>query len=415
MKRFLLFLAVFALYPVLSAAQEISGPWNGVLNAGSQSLEIVFRFERAADGSFSASMDIPAQSAKGIPAKLNVLTADSVSLEIAALQITYKGWLANGTIKGTFTQMGFSFPLDLEPGDFMKPDRPQEPEGPLPYATREVRIYNAADSIWLAGTLTYPVGYSKGEKVPVVVMVSGSGAQNRDEELYEHKPFLVIADRLARNGIASLRYDDRGVGSSDGTQYGCTSADFADDAESAVDFLKKSGEFGKTGVLGHSEGGMIAFMLGAKGVPDFIVSLAGPGIKGDTLLAEQQNAIYGLKGIKTQSTAETVRGMIAATYPGNTWFEFFLDYDPGPDLEKITVPVMAINGSNDLQVLPASNLGTIRLVLTGKNAKNLIREYPDLNHLFQHCTPETAMDYYAIEETCSEEVLKDIADWINSL
>ena len=407
--------ATFQVFPTALHAQQITGPWKGTLDTGSQKLEVIFRFSHKSDGSTVATMDVPAQSATDIPVKLNALTTDSVSLEVSAIRMSYTGKLENGIILGSFTQMGVTFPLELKQGDNVRKIRPQEPAKPYPYETEDIEIRNARAGIMLSGTLTYPVGYKKGDKVPVVIMISGSGGQNRDEELFEHKPFLVIADYLARRGIASFRYDDRGIGKSEGTQSGCTSADFADDAEAVADYMRARNEFNMTGLLGHSEGGMIAFMLGAREKADFIVSMAGPGIQGDTLLAEQKNAIYRLRGFSPEFTTADVRKELEAQMNTNIWLEYFFDYDPRHDLEKITVPVMAINGSNDLQVIPSSNLKAIRTILSGKNKDNLIKEYPDLNHLFQHCTPATAMNYYEIDETCSPEVLDDIAEWIGKL
>lgn len=412
-KGFLLILSTMLFFN-LSIAQTISGTWTGELAIGLKKLAIVFHFNKTANNSTKVFMDVPAQSAKGIPVNLHVLTTDSVSLAIPSIGMTYSGKLHKGVIVGTFTQMGQQLKLDLYPGNQARKSRPQEPKGDLPYTTLEMSVHNEKADVYLTGTLTYPTGFMKDSNMPVVVMVTGSGGQNRDEEIFEHKPFLVIADYLARNGIASFRYDDRGMGKSSGTQIGCTSADFADDAEVVIDFLRKKGEFKKIGILGHSEGGMIAFMLGARNKVDFIVSMAGPGIKGDTLLTEQKNAILRLQGIDLKITTEQTRKEIA-TMTKNVWLEYFLNYDPRVDLEKITVPIMAINGTNDVQVLSKSNLKAIRDILYGKNKYNLIKEYPNLNHLFQHCTPQTAIDYYEIDETCSNEVLEDIVNWIKSL
>lgn len=414
MKAKFLLTSLFLLLSAFSYAQKIDGSWKGSLDVGTQKLEIIFYFSKGDSGDAVATMDVPEQSALGIPVKLNLLTEDSVSLEVAAIKMAYEGRLEGGRIKGIFRQMGFSFPLELQPGNVEKQNRPQEPVEPFAYMTENVRFHNKDADVWLSGTLSYPTGYTKGKKVPVVIMVSGSGPQNRDEEVFGHKPFLVIADYLAKNGIASLRYDDRGVGESTGSQSGCTSADFADDAECGLQFLKERGEFSKVGVLGHSEGGLIAFMLGADKKADFIVSLAGPGIKGDTLLAEQNNAILKSKGLNAGTNVKELRESMSVQ-PKNSWMEFFMNYDPQPDIERTDIPVMAINGANDLQVIAESNLKAIERLLSGKNEKNFIKEYQGLNHLFQHCTPETAMDYYKIEETCSAEVLKDIADWINGL
>ena len=413
MKKALLFALLMSAVSV-SYSQVISGTWKGLLTAANQKLEIVFHFQQE-DGKPSCKMDVPAQSAVGIPANLQVLTEDSVSLSVSAINMTYNGKLIDGTIKGKFNQFGMSFPLELKSGDASKPNRPQEPSVTYIYNTEEVTFSNVNANAKLSGTLTYPVGYNPNKKVPVVIMVTGSGSQNRDEEVFGHKPFLVIADYLAKCGIASLRYDDRGVGKSvGGDVMNATSKDFAEDADCGLQWLRDSGKFGKVGVLGHSEGGMIAFMLAADKKADFIVSMAGPGIKGDTLLAEQQNALLKLKGIPANVSVNTVRKEMSMQ-PQKPWLQYFVDYNPETDLKKITIPVMAINGSYDAQVISESNLGNIRRLLNDKNPKNLIKEYTGLNHLFQQCKPETAVDYYNIEETCSEEVMKDISNWINNL
>lgn len=414
MKKTLLFALLMSAVS-MSYSQVISGTWKGLLTAANQKLEIVFHFQQEEDGKPSCKMDVPAQSAVGIPANLQVLTEDSVSLSVSAINMTYNGKLIDGTIKGKFNQFGMSFPLELKSGDASKPNRPQEPSVTYIYNTEEVTFSNVNANAKLSGTLTYPVGYNPNKKVPVVIMVTGSGSQNRDEEIFGHKPFLVIADYLAKCGIASLRYDDRGVGKSvGGDVMNATSKDFAEDAYCGLQWLRDSGKFGKVGVLGHSEGGMIAFMLAADKKADFIVSMAGPGIKGDTLLAEQQNALLKLKGIPANVSVNTVRKEMSMQ-PQKPWLQYFVDYNPETDLKEITIPVMAINGSYDAQVISESNLGNIRRLLNDKNPKNLIKEYTGLNHLFQQCKPETAVDYYNIEETCSEEVMKDIANWINNL
>lgn len=413
MKRISL-IVMFLIGTCMVRAQHITGSWHGDLNAGSQKLGIVFHFEKDSAGKDVVKMDVPAQGAKDIPVKVDWLADDSVSLQVPVINVVYTGKWKEGTVEGTFVQHGMSFPLNLTTGEQDAPARPQEPKGSLGYKTEEVSFSNDAAGATLSGTLTCPAGYSEGKKVPVVLMVTGSGAQNWDEEVFGHKPFLVIADYLAKNGIASLRYDDRGVGRSTGNFKGATSRDFADDAAAGIAWLKNSRRFGKVGVLGHSEGGMIAFMLGADSVADFIVSMAGPGIKGDSLLAEQQNAQLRLYGKPANRTVKQVREEMKLQ-PKNAWLDYFADYDPTSDIMNTTVPVMAINGSHDMQVLAESNLGAIRKYLADGNRQNLIKEYPGLNHLFQHCQLATSLDYYRIEETCAPEVLKDIADWINAL
>jgi hypothetical protein len=239
-------------------------------------------------------------------------------------------------------------------------------------------------------------------------MVTGSGQQNRDEELFLHRPFAVLADYLARHGIASLRYDDRGFGQSTGGEVAnATTQDFADDAQAGIEWLRRSGRFSKVGLLGHSEGGAIAFILGGKNLLDFIVSLAGPALKGDTLLLLQQKAVLG--PLADFTTLESLRLNILLR--GNPWLHFYIDYDPKDDIAHTTCPVFALNGSKDVQVVPGPNLEALQCTLP-PNKSHLFKEYPDLNHLFQHCTTGSPKEYGTIEETISEEVLRDIANWI---
>ena len=290
-----------------------------------------------------------------------------------------------------------------------KLNRPQNPVAPYPYKTEEVAFKNVADGATLVGTLSYPVGYKKG-KTPVVLMVTGSGQENRDEEIFDHKPFLVIADYLARHGVATLRYDDRGFGKSTGGDVGhATTLDFMRDAASGIDFLRASKQFSRVGILGHSEGGSIAFMLGAKGKVDFVISMAGVGVKGDTALTAQANKILELTGQSMRFSTHQYR--MNAIIKRSPWLNFFIDYDPSADISKTLCPVMAINGSRDIQVISSLNLAGIKAHLK-PNPKNIIKEYPSLNHLFQHCKTGNVLEYRMIEETISPEVLEDIVRFI---
>ena len=268
----------------------------------------------------------------------------------------------------------------------------------------------------LAGTLTWPVDYNPKKakkKLLVVLFVTGSGLQNRDEELFEHKPFLVIADYLARQGIGSLRYDDRTTGASKGGDVrNATSEDFARDATAGLEYLRNRKAFSKVGIIGHSEGGLIAFLLGAQGKTDFIVSLAGTGVKGDTLAVSQQNRQMELMGEPADMTVEK----LLQDKPENVipWADWFANYDPSVNIAATRCPVFALNGDRDCQVISSLNLTAIQRLLP-KSKKNLTKEYPGLNHLFQHCTTGLSNEYRQIEETISPEVLSDIARWINSL
>lgn len=386
------------------------GAWSGKLKVGLMSLTLVLHLENT-DDQVKASLDSPDQGAKGITGQTDFLSDDSVAVSVATIGATYRARLKEGQLDGTFTQRGMSFPLVLTKG-MPEVRRPQLPQPPFPYTTEEVTFRNETDSATLTGTLTYPVGYDKKQKPAVVLMVTGSGQQNRDEELFGHKPFLVIADYLARHGIATLRYDDRATGESvGGNVKDATSEDFMRDAAVGLAFLRNKKAFGRIGCLGHSEGGLIAFMLAAQRKTDFIVSLAGPGVKGDTLLAAQLNRIMELSGQPATMTVETYRQNPAVQQP---WLRWFVDHDPSADIRQIRCPVFALNGDHDCQVTSTLNLEAIRQLLR-KSKKNRIKEYPELNHLFQHCTKGLVDEYGEIEETISPEVLEDIAEWINQV
>ena len=404
-------LGVLALAATQSFGQQIAGPWTGQLDLGAQKLTLVLHFDKDASGKDVCTMDSPDQSAKGIPATLNFISADSVNIAVPSIGMTYAGKLSEGELKGSFSQMGMNLPLDMKPGE-VKHNRPQHPVEPYPYQTKEITFQNEAANACFAGTLVYPEGYKEGDKVPVLIMVTGSGAENRDEEVFDHKPFLVIADYLARHGVASLRFDDRGVGKSTGSMEGATTKDFADDVLAGIEMLRGLKQFSKVGVLGHSEGGSVAFMLGAKQQVDFIISMAGVGAKGDTALTAQANRTYELMGVPMQVNVAQYRAQVAQL--NSPWLNYFLDYDPVPDIQGTRCPVLAINGDKDVQVVSSLNLKGIEMALP-KNKKNLVKEYPSLNHLFQHCTTGLPTEYAGIEETISEEVLGDIATWIIGL
>lgn len=430
-------------------AQNIQGSWNGTLNVSGAKLRLVLNI--ASDG--KCTMDSPDQGAKGIPAVLEYVSSDSLVVSVPALKVRYGGKLKEGCLEGVFAQAGYNVPLTLRPGGVVL-NRPQTPQPPFPYATEEVSFRNEKDDATLCGTLTYPVGFDKGasRKVPVVLMVTGSGLQNRDEELLGHKPFAVWADYLARNGIASLRYDDRGMGKSVGDVRNLTTYNNCLDALAGVAFLKSLGVFGKVGVLGHSEGGTIALMMAARPERevDFIVSLAGTSIRGIEVLSEQNYVTLRMSGLSDRVAKDYCRALTevfevrtnGAPYQADEttldallarmeiqlpevwkknlltvfqtpspWLDYFSQYDPRKDIVNIKCPVMAVNGLLDVQVLPASNLGTLRELLPS-NGQTIIKEYKGLNHLFQHCTLGSVAEYNQIEETVSEEVLKDVTEWV---
>ena len=380
MKKIILSFCLLLSWAGAFAQKPIEGDWMGKLSLGSQSLTIVLHVNCNVQGKVECTLDSPDQGVKGIAVETDYCSSDSISVSIASLALSYQGKLKGDEIVGTFTQ-GQPFPLTLKRGE-EKLNRPQNPVAPYPYKTEEVAFKNVADGATLVGTLSYPVGYKKG-KTTVVLMVTGSGQENRDEEIFDHKPFLVIADYLVRHGVATLRYDDRGFGKSTGGDVEhATTLDFMRDAASGVDFLRTSKQFGKVGILGHSEGGSIAFMLGAKGKVDFIISMAGIGVKGDTALTAQANKILELTGQSMRYSTHQYR--MNAIIERSPWLNFFIDYDPSGDISKTLCPVMAINGNRDIQVISSLNLTGIKAHLKN-NPKNVIKEYPSLNHLFQHC------------------------------
>ncbi len=407
----LLVLVVLTGQAQVNPTTTLLGSWSGKLKVGIMSLTLVLHLEQA-DGYVAVTLDSPDQGAKGIAVYKEFLSDDSLAVKVESIGMTYRARLKDGQLDGTFAQNGTTIPLVLTKG-IPEVKRPQMPQEPFPYETEEVTFCNEADSATLAGTLTWPMGYDRKTKPAVVLLVTGSGQQNRDEELFGHKPFLVIADFLARQGIATLRYDDRATGKSVGGEVkNATTVDFMRDAAAGLAYLRSRKAFGNVGILGHSEGGSIAFMLGAQKKADFIVSLAGPGVKGDSLLVAQSNLIMMLSGALPTMSVEKYREQEAVKQ--SPWIQWFIDYDPSADIRQTCCPVFALNGDHDCQVIASQNLTAIRRLLP-PSKKNLVKEYPALNHLFQHCTSGLPTEYGQIEETISPEVLQDIAQWINNL
>jgi uncharacterized protein len=444
-------------------SQNINGKWSGVLELQGTQLPLVFNISTEGE-ELKATMDSPAQNAKGIPVTNITFSNPVLTLKIAQAGIEYKGTLAEDklSISGTFKQAGREFPLDLSKGKVKSKslNRPQEPIEPFDYYTEDVVFTNTQSNITLSGTLTLP---NKSGRFPLAILISGSGPQNRDGEVFNHKPFLVIADYLARSGIATLRYDDRGVGQSEGHFTGSNSKDFAQDVESAISFLKsrKEVDSSKIGLIGHSEGGMVAAMVASSlEKVKFMVLLASPGMRGDKLLLKQQRDLANASGIpakdirksqkinrrifkivlKTKDKQElrtdlheylsenikdeiVPKGMKQEEYINiqlqnilNPWMLHFIKYNPVVALMNVTCPVMALNGGLDLQVSPDSNLKAIEKSLKKAGNKNVIvREYDRLNHLFQECTTGLPNEYSTIEQTFSPAVLSDMSEWLLSL
>jgi pimeloyl-ACP methyl ester carboxylesterase len=457
-------IAVIIIIPSFVLPQEkgIEGIWLGSLKVSGINLRIVFNITKAGEGSYKATMDSPDQGAKDIPVEKVTFADNKVKIEMPNIQGVYDGTLsAEGTkLNGTWTQAGRVFPLDLDKTE--KPvvlNRPQEPKPPFPYNSEDVSYVNKTEGDTLAGTFTFP---KEGGPFAAVVMITGSGAQNRNEEVFGHKPFLVISDYLTRHGIAVLRFDDRGFGKSTGDYKSATSKDFATDVLAGVEYLKTRNEVNKKeiGLIGHSEGGLIAPMVAAKSSDvAFIVLMAGPGLPGDSILIMQAALISKAEGASQDDVAkaEVVNRKIydiinnepdsikahnditaifekyydslpdsekAKTGDKNTalkmlsrietpWFKYFIKYDPRPTLEKVKCPVLAIDGSKDLQVPPKEDLAAIKEALTKGGNKNFETiELKGLNHLFQTCTTGAPSEYNKIEETISPIALKTIGDWI---
>ena len=457
----ILLITLFTSYSLI--AQNITGQWNGVLKVQGIQLRVVFNVSKS-DNGFSSTMDSPDQGAKGIPVTNTTFENSKIKFEVTNARIEYNGELKDNEIIGTFKQGGQEFSMNLSRKAIEKEivKRPQEPTKPYPYYSEDVTFQNTKANISLSGTLTLP---KKEGDFPAVILITGSGPQNRDEELLGHKPFLVISDYLTKNGIGVLRYDDRGVAQSKGDFKTSTSADFATDVESAIVYLKTRKEINKNkiGLIGHSEGGLIAPMVASKSKDvAFIVLLAGTGIQGDQILLLQQKLIGKASGVSDEDlqkneltnrkafeivnkstsleqlnidltnyikqtlednpTAERPEGISTDEFVklqvkqiANPWMQYFIKYNPALKLEKVKCPVLALNGEKDMQVPPKENLEAIKKALTkGGNKKVTIKELPNLNHLFQECKTGSPDEYATIEQTFSPKALEEITIWIKS-
>ena len=419
---------VFAMMAFAANAQE--GTWNGELNVMGNKVPLVFNFSTN-----GCTIDSPSQGVNGIQAEKTVKDDGTISVKVGMIGATFEGKMTDGEIKGTYVQNGFPLPLTLKPGKLVV-KRPQTPVPPFPYKEESVSFTNAQYTF--NGTLTLPENYSK--NTPVVLMVTGSGQQDRDEELFSHKPFAVIADALARQGIASLRYDDRGWGDKSVNFADFTTDDFRQDAAAAIPLLQL--RFNKVGILGHSEGGTIAMMLAAEGKADFIVSLAGMAISGkETLIMQNRQAMTAIglpketvdsycnsisKALDEIASGKkaneinindvpvalkpiTIKALQQADTP---YIRHFLTVDAGKLLPEIKCPVLALNGTKDTQVDCDAN--TTRIEKGLADCKHSIKKIDGVNHMFQHCNTGIVTEYQQIEETISPEVLQEVAKWIKT-
>ena len=441
---------------------DMLGDWVGTIKLNEKNEKIVYHIFKKGK-KITGTMDSPDQNAYGLELSEVSNVLKYVKFELKSFKLAYKGrFIQNDSIVGEFKQGNYTAELHLKKSKIPisnKPNRPQEPQAPFPYEVKEVKFKNSVDNITLKGTLTIPKG--KGP-FPAVVLVSGSGPQNRDEEIMSHKPFLVIADYLTKNGIAVLRYDDRGVGESEGDFQKATTADFALDAQSAYIYLKgvKKIDKIKVGLLGHSEGGMVAQMVAAADTQvRMIVLLAAPGVKISELMLKQTEMNLKMNGIPdeeikvslelnrkfyqvlleeekneeakikieqilndhirsmTSTEANQIRkekDMMIKTLL-SPWFRYFIKFDPDQYLKQIKCAVLAINGEKDVQVSCDDNLFGIAMGLEKYgNRRYEFHKMPGLNHLMQHSTSGGVNEYMKIEETFSEEVLSIIKTWIKA-
>lgn len=457
MKKVFLLLACFSMAIFSCQAQSVSGTWSGVLKVMGTQLHLVFHIKNS-DGTLSATMDSPDQHASDISVSNITFKNPNLHIEVGGGAIVYDGKLMAGdSIEGMFKQSGMELPLTLQKGDYKAKALilPQTPKPPFPYKSIEVTFANPKANIELAGTLTVP---DKGTRFPAVVLISGSGPQDRDETILGHKPFWVIADYLSRRGIAVLRVDDRGTAKSQGNFAMATTADFATDVASAVQFLRQRIDINpkKIGLIGHSEGGIIAPMVASQDKNiDFIVLLAGPGYDGADLLVMQNEALGKAAGLSAEQleTAEKINktiyrmAMRAPNYSVmkekmtdslwplmsanmsrtkfdkfvdetakemmSPWMSYFLKNNPQNYLRKVSCPVLALDGTKDLQVPAEKNITAIKKALSEGGNKNVTtRIFPGLNHLFQDAKTGLPSEYGTIKETFSPVALAYMADWI---
>jgi pimeloyl-ACP methyl ester carboxylesterase len=436
----------------------IQGIWLGTIHApGGIALRIQLHIERDANGTLTAKMDSLDQNVNGIPVPKVTLTDSAFHFEVPTSAMSYDGTLnaAKDEISGTVTLGGTPLPLNFKRSDQVAAElkRPQNPVKPYPYIEEDVSYVNPkAPEVTLAGTLTLPRGTGP---FPVALLICGSGPHDRDEALLGHKPFLVISDYLTRHGIAVLRYDKRGVAKSTGSYALAKTSDFATDAEAGIAYLKTRKEIDpwRIGLIGHSEGGTIAPLVASRN-PEiaWIVLLAGTGLRGDEILFLQQGLVAKAQGAPDDMIAKshTLNAKLFAAasaekIPANMsadlnsvmnadelgrqmsqaqrnsavqqlsspWFLEFISYDPAPALVKTKCPVLALDGSNDLQVPPKQDLEAIRKALQdGSNKDFQTTELPGLNHLFQHSVTGSPSEYGTIEETFAPEALELMSMWV---
>lgn len=437
-----------------SSLARLKGKWLGTLTAGAQELRVILRVEQR-DGGFFVAIDSPDQGAKGIPVSSIRLDESAITFESQAVAGSFTGDLneAATEISGTWSQGGADLPLTLTKVDKIpEARRPQHPKKPYPYEEREVAFPGGEDGVTLAGTLTLP---RSEPPFPAVLLVSGSGPQDRDETIMRHKPFLVLADHLTRHGIAVLRYDDRGTAKSTGVFATASTLDFANDAAAGLRFLRSREEVssGAVGLIGHSEGAIVGALVGSQGrEADYLVLLACPGVPGDQVMLSQLREHLELQGaspdlIDTREAAmRELYDLVGSDTPpaelrravrelapralarpnappkavqalvqqvSTPWFRHFVSHDPTDALAKVEVPVLAVFGEKDKQVLAHLNVPPVRRALAGETKRIEVLE--SLNHLLQFCETGAVSEYAKIEETMSPRALRLISSWIREV
>lgn len=468
MKNLVLFIACFLSLQSISAQSDFRGRWQGALHEV-QNLQISFNLEGTDVNNLTAKLDVPSQGAEDVPCTGVEVRNDSVFIDMKMINGKYVGKLVNvNKIDGVWTQNGLSLVLNLKRTEGkLKLNRPQTPQPPFSYNSDDIVFYSKDKSMEFGATITYP---KDDEKHPAIIMITGSGPQNRDEELFQHKPFAVVADHLTKNGYVVLRVDDRGVGSTGGDRGTATSADFAKDVEEAITYIKTRAEVDKKkiGLYGHSEGGLIAEMLAAERRDlDFIILMAAPGVPVKQLMTEQNVALLKNRGISedaansygrlyqnlvddlTSSSSQkevydkmnnsfntwkkrtesdivlsitgvsdsTSQDLFVRTFMDqswNKWMTYFMRFDPQPVLADVRCKVLALNGSKDYQVLSRSNLeGILNGLKESKSKLYEAREIEGVNHLFQECNTCNVQEYGKLEQTIKPEVLDIITNWLN--
>ncbi|WP_296313603.1 alpha/beta hydrolase family protein [Winogradskyella sp. UBA3174] len=450
MNKLFIILAL-SIFSINSFAQDISGNWIGILEIQGTELDFGFNLVKNGDN-YKTTMNVPKQGLINTKVEMTTFLDSALTISHPALKMEYQGRLNQlNEITGKISLAGNTFPMNIKKGK-IEINRPQEPKTPFDYYSEDLTFLNEKAKITLSGTLTLPK--EKGN-FPVAIIISGSGPQNRDGEMFGHKPYLVIADFLTKNGVGVLRFDERGVGKSEGDFKTATIKDFSSDINSAINYLKNRDDINssKIGLIGHSIGGIIAPKVASENTDvNYIVLLAGPGINGDKLMLSQKAALERIMGLNEMQIAQgqdlvkgaydiivnsdldttTLKDSLNSFYtnkygnllPKNqknalvnqiTGYEIvsLIKSKPIIYLSKVKCAVLALNGSKDFQVPAKENLGAIKKILEengNNNAKTI--ELENLNHLFQECKTGALSEYSQIEQTISPAVLQLITDWI---